>query len=71
MICWSLVVGFLYANLTSSWSFLLYPSLIGDPVEFIELPTNKVNTSKKTDLWIQPQRNTLVSYIFSYSVPQL
>ena len=70
MICWSLlvIVGYLCIDLTSSWSVLTYPSLT--VVEFSELPTDRGNTSgnltKKTQLWIQPQRDTLVSYIFSY-----
>ena len=62
------VVGYVYINLTSSWSFLMYPGLIGDPVEFSELPTNKANKdhdlTMRKYLWIQPQSYTLVSYIF-------
>ena len=67
MICWSLVVGYVYINLTSSRSYLMYPGLIGDPVEFSELPTRKANnfvdhvTTSGNHLWIQPQRDTIVS----------
>ena len=47
----------------------MYPGLIGDPVEFSELPTKANNfvdhvTMSGNHLWIQPQRDTLVSYIF-------
>ena len=49
MICCLLAVGYLYIDLAFSWSILVNP--------------NKADTSDHQMMWIQPQRNALVSYI--------